>query len=133
MTTKNLIFCPWFYAPERPSIFRSIFHNQTVFPNLVIYHKLRDFGVSLRDRNFPSVRSHESPKSPRFWAISQILSKYPLFSHNLTQKVDFPKENYPKFSWPSNPITYANNSEIFTKEFQVNFTKKFCDNNFVKK
>ena len=39
------------------------------------------------------------------WTISQKLSKYPLFSlklgknpHNLTQKVDFPKENYPKFS-----------------------------------
>ena len=47
--------------------------------------------------------------------------------------MDFPKENYPKFSWPSNPITYANNSEIFTKEFQVYFTKNFCDNNFVKK
>ena len=37
---------------------------KSVFPNLVIYHELRDFGVSLRDRNFPSVRSHESPKSP---------------------------------------------------------------------
>ena len=56
----GLIFDSHFY------FIRYQWYQITVFPNLVIYHELRDFGVSLRDRNFPSVRSHESPKSPWF-------------------------------------------------------------------
>ena len=51
-----------------------------MFPNLVIYHEFRDFGVSLRDRNFPSVRSPESLKVrdfrefQKFCDFSAILS-----------------------------------------------------------
>ena len=38
--------------------------SKTVFPNLVIYHEIRDFEHEPRDKNFCSVTSHESPKSP---------------------------------------------------------------------
>ena len=61
------------------------FDFRAVFPNLVIYHELRDFGVSLRDRNFPSMRSHESPKQRigRTELKSSVQFKSSLFLANL--------------------------------------------------
>ena len=61
------------------------FDFRAVFPNLVIYHELRDFGVSLRDRNFPSMRSHKSPKQRigRTELKSSVQFKSSLFLANL--------------------------------------------------
>ena len=38
--------------------------SAAVFPNLVIYHELRDFGHSLREKILLLVTSHEGPKTP---------------------------------------------------------------------
>ena len=40
------------------------FLSKTVLPELVIYHEVRDFRPSLRDKKFLLVTNHEPPKSP---------------------------------------------------------------------
>ena len=102
----------------------------SVFPNLVIYHELRDFGVSLRDRNFPSVRSHESPKSPWFWDISLILGyfpknwgKFPMFD----QKVIFFVKKYSKFYSKIQTKTFSKKYTDFSRRdtFSLSFLQDF--------
>ena len=65
------------------------FDFRAVFPNLVIYHELRDFGVSLRDRNFPSVRSHESLKVRDFREFQKIGYKNTCFSSKTKNRLIF--------------------------------------------
>ena len=53
-----------FYWYSHPST--NAFFVAAVFPNLVIYHELRDFGYDPRDKILLLVISHEPPKSPWF-------------------------------------------------------------------
>ena len=49
--------------------------SAAVFPNLVIYHKLRDFGHGPRDKILLLVRSHESPKVRDFGKFPRKMGK----------------------------------------------------------
>ena len=76
----------------------------TVFPNLVIYHEIRDFEHEPRDKNFCSVTSHESPKvrdfgntlgnSQKNWKIPLFLpKKYQNFSLKTSDQNFFKKNS----------------------------------------
>ena len=43
-----------------------------MLPELVIYHELRDFGPSLRDKIFGSVKNPEPPKLRDFGELAKI-------------------------------------------------------------
>ena len=62
---------------------QSFSNHSAVFPNLVTYHDLRDFGHSPGDKKFLLVTNHESLKVRDFGKFPKKLGK----SSNFAQKV----------------------------------------------
>ena len=54
--------------------------SYSVFPNLVTYHDLRDFGHSPGDKKFLLVTNHESLKVRDFGKFPKKLGKSPIFA-----------------------------------------------------
>ena len=89
-----------------------IVHLHSVFPNLVIYHEIRDFEHEPRDKNFCSVTSHESPKVCDFGNTlgnSQKNGKIPLF---------LPKK-YQNCSLKTSDQNFFKKNSWFFRDFEV--------------
>ena len=54
-----------------------------VFPNLVIYHELRDFGHGPRDKILLLVTSHESPQVRDFGKFPEKWENPPIFAQKI--------------------------------------------------
>ena len=75
--------------------------STSVFPNLVIYHELRDFGHGPRDYFLLLVTSHESPKVRDFGKFPRKMGKSHYFAQKLPKNFGILKKirDFPAILW----------------------------------